>query len=189
MITIIDGSETLRGKTVRKLLIKSGFPCNLCNPNEFINSKDAVISFKLSDCKSVMDEELIILADGKAFGNSARRRIELNRIVERCADLLGVKYGVNVESFGIGRLYVDGNKAHIRGNALRITYTEKLILKYLSFYSHRWNSISDIANHCIDSKSINSIPVHIHNINQKTRFYSCIPLIESKRNIGYKIII
>ena len=72
MITIIDGSETLRGETVRKLLIKSGFPCNLCNPNEFINSLDAVISFKLSDCKSVMDEELIILADGKAFGGSQK---------------------------------------------------------------------------------------------------------------------
>ena len=185
MLAIIDNSGTPRGIKLREFFIRSGIPCSLCVSEDVVRQGNMVISF--DDDVSETDNELVIRADGKAFGNSIRRRAEISRLMKCAENLLSNKFGFNIRAFRAGRFLVKDSYIYVCGTPLRLTAAERCILFCLSFCENEWTDAVTIAQHCMISGSAASVRVHIFNLNEKVHLYSAAPFIESQRGKGYRI--
>lgn len=97
-------------------------------------------------------------------------------------------YGRTIFDFNKNRVYYDGDNVRFCSKRMWLTPTEKKIVCFL-MYCDGWHYKEQIAAFCVrkGKKGVNSVPVHICNINQQSRRMTNTNLIYFKRYQGYMI--
>ena len=83
-----------------------------------------------------------------------------------------------------GHVYFECGRAHFCGCELYLTPTEELIVRHLAMNRGKFLSAENLAAYCLEIGD-NSVPVHVHNINEKVKRVAYRPLIACKRYHGY----
>lgn len=188
MICIFDVSNSKRGRELREVFLNSYLPCAL---KEYEKISDSLINIFFSDSAYLfeykikkLDPESVLVFNVRAKSHDD----EKSEIYERAIDILNVKYGINPMSYTYKRFSQFKNHTLYCGRYLNLTYTENLILRYISVCNGRWCSAREIAAYCLpESKDKHTVSVHISSIVEKSLSRTLIPILISKRNLGYKI--
>ena len=97
-------------------------------------------------------------------------------------------YGREIFKFNKNRVFHDGKNVRFCSRRMHFTPTEKKIICFL-MYCDGWHSKEQIAAFCLKKgkKAVNSVPVHICNINQISRRHTNNNLIFFRKLEGYMV--
>ncbi len=101
-------------------------------------------------------------------------------------DYLRKVHGITGGTLKIGALTVGDASVSYGVNSLKLTGTERNILRLLGICKGKWISEENIERICFESSGTSCrVSVHICNINRKFREFAGRNLIRCKRGIGY----
>lgn len=194
MVVVIDRRRTDRAGSVVDLLRSYLIPTVFVHYGKSKMPDKALAYVVFSDMVdemngfSVDDKEKIVTAIGEHIRDEKKREAEKLRVVERILDLLWVKYSINPEAITRGKFSITEGVPRYCGHVMRLTSIETFIVMCLSFSNGEWVSSGLLSDYCLNGKeNTGSIPVHVCNINSKSKDCSLIKLIEFKRFSGYRI--
>ena len=170
------------------MFLRSYVPCAL---KEYEKISDSLVNIFFSDTAWLfeykikkLDPESVLIIDTRL----RVRDLELERVFKSVFDILFVKYGINPYSYSYKRFTQVGNETLYCGRYLLLSYTENMILRYISICEGRWCPAEEIIAYCLsEGTDKHSVAVHVSNIIEKSLKRTIVPIIATKRNYGYKI--
>ncbi len=187
MVAIYGISDNLKAEDFRAFLIACGISCKLvCMPFTDVKTASLVnIIENGSDIPSGADPESILFSNFDKEEYSSEKL----RLYYRILDVLDVKYGINPE-FVLTELYCDmGNDVRFCGVSLKLSHTQRMLMKYLAVNEDRWCSAEELAAFCMTNVGTNHhIAVQMDAIRKHVADMAEKLIFETKRGSGYKLL-
>ena len=187
MVAIYNVSETAEAEDLRVFLIDCGIPCRLVK-GMFTDTKTSSLVNIIengSDIPSGADPESILYSNFDKEEYSSEKL----RLYHRILDVLDVKYGINPE-FVLTELYCDmGTDVRFCSVSLKLSHTQRMLMKYLAVNEDRWCSAQELAAFCMTNVGTNHhIAVQMDTIRKHVADMTEKLIFETKRGSGYKLL-
>lgn len=187
MVAIYNVSETAEAEDLRVFLIDCGIPCRLVK-GMFTDTKTSShvnIIENGSDIPSGADPESILFSNF----DTEKYSTEKMRLYHRILDVLDVKYGINPELV-LTELYCDTyNDVSFCGVSLKLSHTQRLLMKYIALNAHRRCSSDELASFCLlNGGTHHHVAVLMDNIRKHVVEMTGKLIFETKRGSGYKLL-
>ena len=187
MVSIYSMSRTSEAEDLRAFLLSCGIPCRIicgrlgdASASSFVN-----VIENGSDPADGADPESILYSnfDKEEYPS------EKQRLYNRILDVLDVKYGINPE-FVTTELYCDTyNDVIFCGVSLRLSHTQRLLMKYLAVNNGRWCSADELAACClINGGTHHQVAVLMDTVRKYVADMTGKLIFETKRGSGYRIL-
>lgn len=202
MILIFDSKYSERVNLLRESVLSFGTPCAAVTAGEcrFLEYAKAILTFEdtvplLKEHFPEVDPEIILISDSSAYYESETLAVEIRRVYGRLHEILLMKHGIDLESYCVDRFTQINGVCKFAGNIFYPTDKEKIIIKTLTLCPMRYFTAQEIVMFCSGklneslTTTARTIAVHVSHINRKTKACSMKPIIETKRNYGYRFVI
>jgi len=205
MIAVFDFKISERAHTVRNIILLKGYPCVAADAKtiENYNPVRLLVTFadQLDNIRRTPYDDIQVIVYGGGFVNSALNAVK----AERLDDIFSYinSYIVNLYSIRRERIfpgdgvfvypgvYLSWDSLVVYGSRINLTALELMIVKCLILSGRHYRTVSQLYHYCFPKitggkSEIESIRVHIFNINKKSVDKISRKLIESRKNYGYR---
>ena len=168
---------------IRSGLLTRGIPCICLDPHS-------------ADGSLILHTPFVYFHPGcKTVSDGFAGKIPPYRIIRALDDLspdkiiegLHKTYRIDYNTMSYNSVRFDGDDFYSRNNYIRLTHSEKRILRLLILCHGMYFTANQIAGFCLENSDVAAVPVHISHINKKVSAASGDKLILSKRYYGYQI--
>ena len=186
MVSVYYSSYVCEALELRAFMLSCGIPCRLVNVND--DGKKASLVNIIENGSGIpigADPESIL------FSNFDREEYssEKLRLYSRVLDVLDVKYGINPQLIISGFYRDDRGSISYYGSPLKLSATQRLLLKCLAVNPSRWCSADELASSCIVNECTHHhVAVQMDDIRRNAEAVTGKPIFETKRNSGYRLL-
>ncbi len=187
MVAIYSVLNPAEGKDLRAFLIACGIPCKIVYGDFDLADTCSLVNIieNGSETPKGADPESILFSNF----DSEEYAVEKMRLYSRMLDILDVKYGINPE-FVLTELYSDTyTDVRFCGTPIKLSGTQRLLLKYLAVNAHRWCSVDELASCClVNGGTRHHVAVQMDNIRKHAQDMTGKLIFDAKRGSGYKLL-
>lgn len=201
MLVVFDAEKGDRAWEVREFFRHHAIPAAAASPEQLKNLRPfcLIVTFpdQLDVIRHMPYDDIPALVYGEGFVN---RALNAERVETPAALLEGVRqhfyryFRLEQKDIYLGSgaflapgVYLSEEQLVVFGSSLELTDMELMIMKCLALSGGAFRSADQLAAYCDTSKLSNDrIRVHISNINKKAALHLPRPLVESRREKGYR---
>ena len=204
MVLIVDNSAKKRGRELRSCFLKAGIPCALVNMETL--KRTAPARFTIAYAENENQLSIVSLRAGATdyivINDTGRRMFnhdahmydpdtdgDIVGYVSKRADEL---FGINTTDPAIPPIRFDGEYTLFRNRYIRLTATEKMIVRHLIMSNDDWHSAEEIVRYAYNEPSLRArktVSSHVSSINRKAQTATGEKLIVAHRGLGYRILL